>query len=140
MYDGVRVKNLTACLYTTVFCLRRLLIVLALMFLTGRNPYVLIYTFLIILSLNYLYLVEANVHTNVFMNRLELLSELSLIGVLYTALFFIKTNQLDAQVVWNSGLGTISVLAFSFIINFGFMMVSNLKKSYKQGKIQLIKH
>ena len=135
MYDGIRVKNSIACLYTTVFCLRRLLIVLALMFLTGRNPYVLIYTFLIIMSLNYLYLVEANAHTNVFMNRLELLSELSLIGVLYTALFFIKTNQLDAQVVWNSGLGTISVLAFSFMINFGFMMVSNLKKSYKQGKI-----
>ena len=99
MYDGMRTESPTSSLYTSVFCIRRLLIVIVLLYVRG-NEFLLIYMYLLIFSVNFFFLAEAQAHTEGFLNKLELLNELGLIGVLYNSLFFIKTNRLDAQVVW----------------------------------------
>lgn len=55
-------------------------------------------------------------------------------------LFFIKTNLLSALVVWEAGVGTIGVLGLMFLINFGYMFSTSLKKAILETKIQYIKH
>ena len=139
MYDGVRAHNLTAALFTTVFCIRRLVMVLALLLMKDGDPFTLIYIYLLIMSLNFFYLVVASAHTEAFLNELELINELCLICVLYTLLFFVKANQLDTEVVWRSGVGTISVLSFMFFINFGYMLAHNIAKTLQEGKAMYAK-
>lgn len=65
------------------------------------------------------------------MNWLEYINELSLIGLLYTMIFFDRTNQLDAKVVWEAGTGTIVVLSFCFFVNFAYLMTSSVRKMSK---------
>ena len=139
MYEDIKTDKLTSALYTTVFCIRRLLLVLALLFLKEKGETVIIYAFLLICSCNFAYLTRAMANNEQVLNKLELVNELGLMGVLYTMLFFIKTNQLSALVVWDAGVGTIGVLGFMFLINFGYMFTTSLRKAKNEAKLQLIK-
>ena len=60
------------------------------------------------------------------MNWLEYLNELSLIGILYTMLFFVRTNRLEALVVWDAGIGTIAILISCFVINLAYIAFSSV--------------
>ena len=140
MYEGIKTKKLESALYTPVFCLRRMLVVLALLFLKERDEFAMIYAFLIICSANFVYLTMAQANTEVILNRLEILNELGLIGVLYTMLFFIRTNTLDALVVWDAGVGTIAVLGFVFLLNFGYMFSNSVRKLIKESKEAYMNH
>ena len=92
MYEDIKTNKHTSALYTTVFCIRRLCLVLAILFLRDRGETVLIYAFIFICSVNFVYLTRAMANNEMILNKLELVNELGLIGVLYTMLFFIKTN------------------------------------------------
>ena len=140
MYEGIKTKKLVSALYTSVFCLRRMLLVLALLFLKEFDEFVMIYAFLFICSANFVYLTMAMANTEDVLNRLEIVNELGLIAVLYTMLFFIRTNTLDALVVWDAGVGTIAVLGFVFLLNFGYMFSNSVRKLIKESKEAYIKH
>mmetsp|Transcript_2855 Transcript_2855/g.3895 ORF Transcript_2855/g.3895 Transcript_2855/m.3895 type:complete len:96 (+) Transcript_2855:1830-2117(+) len=93
----------------------------------------LIYAYLLIFTVNFAYLTTAKANKERLMNWLEYLNELGLVGLLYAMLFFVKTNQLDAMVVWDSGTGTMTLLGFMFFVNFLYMMVNSLTKLIKQA-------
>lgn len=99
-----------------------------------------IYTYMLIFSANFCYLCEAMANHEQILNKLEIVNELGLIVLLYCMLFFIQTNQLDALVVWDAGAGTIGVLGAMFVLNFGYMFTTSLRKMWKEGKIEFIKH
>ena len=140
MYEGIKTEKLVSALYITVFCLRRMLLVLALLFLKEFDEFVMIYAFLFICSANFVYLTMAMANTVEILNKLEIFNELGLIAVLYTMMFFIRTNRLDALVVWDAGLGTIAVLGFVFLLNFGYMFSNSVRKLIKESKEAYIKH
>ena len=128
MYEGIKTEKLDSALYMTMFCLRRMLLVLALLFFKEFDEFVLIYAFLLVCSANFVYLTMAMANTEEILNKLEIFNELGLIAVLYTMLFFVKTNRLDALVVWDAGIGTIAVLGFVFLLNFGYMFSNSIRK------------
>ena len=58
MYEDIDVNRKVSALYTTAFCFRRLCIVVALLFLQ-EYPFWMIYSYMLIFSANFCYLVEA---------------------------------------------------------------------------------
>jgi len=58
LYEGVRTSSALPAIYIAVFCMRRLGMVLAIVFLKEK-PVTMIYTYLAIFSLNWIYLVHA---------------------------------------------------------------------------------
>ena len=136
MYDGIKTESALPAVYTAVFCLRRLLMVLAFVRLKDE-PVTMLYVFLGIFTLNFTYLTNARANTEVVANWLEYFNELCLVGVLYPMLFFVKTNMLEALVVWDAGIGTISMLGICFVVNFSYMVVTSIKKSCHQAKLQM---
>ena len=127
MYESIKIGRVLPAIYTPVFCFRRFAMVVTLIYLK-QYPFCLIYTYLAIYTINFIYLVHAKANEERIMNWLEYMSELSLIGLLYMMLFFVKTNQLDALVVWNAGIAAIVLLGTCFLINFLYLVVTSLRK------------
>ena len=61
LYDGIRTSSRIPMLYTAVFCIRRLLLVLVLLKLED-HPVILIYVYLAMFTGNFLYLVHGHAH------------------------------------------------------------------------------
>mmetsp|Transcript_26034 Transcript_26034/g.34836 ORF Transcript_26034/g.34836 Transcript_26034/m.34836 type:complete len:105 (+) Transcript_26034:569-883(+) len=102
-------------------------------------PLTMIYSYLLINSFYFAYLTNAQANTEPVMNYLEYLNELSLIGLLYAMLFFVKTNRLDSLIVWDAGIGAITVLSVCFFINLSYLVISSTRKSIQMGKLQVIR-
>ena len=99
-----------------------------------------IYCYMLLNSLYYIYLVHAESNKESVMNTLEYLNELSLLALLYAMLFYVKTNQLDALVVWDAGVAAIAILSTAFLINLGYLVVSSVRKSIRMGRLKVIRH
>ena len=98
-----------------------------------------LYVYLLVFTFNFAYLTNAMSNTDSVMNWLEYLNELSLIGMLYTMLFFVRTNQLESIIVWDAGVGTIAILALCFLSNLSYVVFSSISKSIYMGKLKLIR-
>ena len=103
MYVGQKTKKVTAMMYTTVFCLRRLFLVCTLLVLYDeRNEpgmgiwLILAYNGLQSLYLWYMALVVP--HEEPIHNRLEYFNELCLIMTQYTLVFFLVGNGISMEV------------------------------------------
>ena len=88
MYTGVRVKKLSALLYTTTFCVRRMGLVLAFVFLQ-ENTFWLMVAFNGLQSLYLWYIAMCKPHEEVIHNGLEIFNELCLITMQYFIIFYI---------------------------------------------------
>ena len=129
MYDSIKTNSMWPATYTFVFCLRRFLLVLTSIFLANPDrPWVMLYALLALFTVNFAYLTNAKANEEKVMNWTEYINEICLIGLLYTMLFFDRTNQLDADVVWDAGTGTIALLAFCFFINFAYLLMNSIRK------------
>ena len=140
MYDGIKTDKLKSALYTTVFCTRRLTLVLILLVMQEREPLILIYLYLLIFTLNFIYLTSAQANTEEFLNKLELFNEVGLMILLYTMFFFLKEMQLDTLFVWDVGTSMIGVLSVMFLINFSYMLFTSISKLCKKSKAKYQKH
>jgi len=138
MYEGIKTNRALPAVYTSVFCLRRFVLVIAFVILKDR-PFTMIYTYLAIYTVNFVYLVYAAANEERIMNWLEYMSELSVIGLLYMMLFFIRTNQLDALIVWDAGVGAIAILGMCFFVNILYLITSSCIKMRHQAKLILIR-
>ena len=96
MYSGIKTKYFSALMYTPVFCLRRLMLVCALLLLQEHSVW-LIYAFNLLQSLYFLYICAVMPHEEMIHNRLEQFNELSLIFMQYAMLFFIKEGNVDPE-------------------------------------------
>ena len=56
MYEDIKTNKLTSALYSTVFCIRRLCLVLAILLLKDKGDLVLVYAFIFVCSANFVYL------------------------------------------------------------------------------------
>ena len=59
MYEDIKTNKVIPALYTTVFCIRRLCLVLVILLLKDKGDTVLIYAFIFICSANFVYLTRA---------------------------------------------------------------------------------
>ena len=139
MYEDIKTKTPLPVLYTGLFCMRRFFLVIALLYLK-ESPQTMIYCYLMLNSLYFIYLVHAESNMEPVMNILEYINELSLIALLYAMLFYVKTNQLDALVVWDAGVAAIAILCTAFLINLGYLVVSSVLKSIQMGKLKVIRY
>ena len=89
LYEDIDTERVLPAIYTSVFCLRRFTMILAVVYLKNEAPFAMLYAFLGIYTINYCYLVHAEANNERIMNWLEYMSEVSLIGLLYMMLFFI---------------------------------------------------
>ena len=138
LYESIKTDRALPAIYTSVFCLRRFTMILAVIYLK-ESPFIMVYTLLGIYTANFCYLVHAKANEEKVMNWLEYLSELSLIGLLYMMLFFIRTNGLDALVVWDAGIAAIAILGSCFLVNICYLIVSGLIKMKQATKLKLIR-
>ena len=138
MYEGIKTDRALPAVYTSVFCLRRFMMVMALVFLKD-SPFTMIYLYLAIYTANFTYMVHAAANEERIMNWLEYMSELSLIGLLYMMLFFIRMNQLDALIVWDAGVGAIAILGTCFFVNILYLVTTSCIKMRQKAKLILIR-
>lgn len=59
MYEDIKTNKLTSALYNTVFCIRRLCLVLAILLLKDKGGLVLVYAYIFVCSANFVYLTYA---------------------------------------------------------------------------------
>lgn len=98
MYEGLRLQHGLALTYTSVFCLRRLLLVSIFMGLDGHG-YLLIVAFNCIQSLYLEYMAQVAPHEETIFNRLEYINELSLISVQYMMLMILLSKKVFVPAV-----------------------------------------
>ena len=96
MYLDINIDRMLAILYTAIFSLRRVLLVLFLLWLQPRKMVTLIYIYLALYSLNFWYLTHAWPHIESGLNFLECFNELCLIGLHYTMIFFVYGTKVSA--------------------------------------------
>ena len=138
MFDEIRTTSRISAIYTGIFCLRRLILVILLVNLHDR-PFSLIYAFLLVFTLNFIYLVHARANTEPIINMLEYFNEVCLIAILHLMLFFVRSNQLDGIAVWDAGIGVIVMISLMFFVNFLYLIVTSIKGLIKEAKLTAIK-
>lgn len=127
MYTGINIKKFSAFAYTSVFCLRRILLVCLFMALHNQ-------TIWLILSLNALqsfyfwYLTSVMPHEETIHNRLEILNELCIITMQYLMIFLINGSGIDPEVQWNVGTATMALVGFVFLVNFTFLIYLTINR------------
>ena len=83
-------------LYTLAFCLRRLLIVCALLWLQNKGVW-LILAFNLLMSIYLMYMVHAVPYEGHVHNKLEYFNELCLISMQYMMIFFVPGGLIEAD-------------------------------------------
>ena len=90
IYQGLKSDKFPALVYTPIFCIRRLFLVLTLLAL-NRHDYWLILAYNVIQSLYFVYIVLVRPHEASIHNWLECFNELCMIVVQYLIVFFISS-------------------------------------------------
>ena len=133
MFLGNRTKRQSTFLYHTVFCVRRLFLVLSFfIYYISKNPKV-IWCFLAIQSLYLLYIISNTPHNEDYFNNLEIFNEICIILLLYMSFGFWRNPDanftwLDSKTNWNCGYLAINIISVIFVLNFGTMIYMTVKK------------
>mmetsp|Transcript_44219 Transcript_44219/g.58692 ORF Transcript_44219/g.58692 Transcript_44219/m.58692 type:complete len:196 (+) Transcript_44219:538-1125(+) len=96
MYNGLRTKRKVALLYTSLFCMRRLLLVCSLLALQSRQVWLII-AFNGLQSGYFWYMALVRPHTETIHNRLEHFNELCLMTMQYLMFFFIAGGTVEPE-------------------------------------------
>ena len=151
LYDGIKTDSRLAAVYSAVFCLRRFLIVCALLYFRDRSTEIkgyenssmlkanLLYSYLLIFTLNYIYLVHAKANTESFVNMLEYFNEICMIFIIHVMLFFNTANQLASVVIWDAGIAMMALISFMFFWNFAYLVSGSIKGMIKGAKLAKIR-
>ena len=95
LYTGISTKRCIAIIYTAVFCLRRLALVLFLLWLGKSKDQALIYAYIAIYSAFLLYLSHAWPNEDPTMNRLEHFNEICVIALHYTMICYVYGTNIE---------------------------------------------
>ena len=127
MYTGIRTDRMSSLAYSSVFCLRRLLMVASLG-IFGRNEFFVIVIYLMIHSAHFLYMMDCAPHEENNYNSLEKLADFGLLALLYIMILFIVGSDFDPILQWDAGylLGAIILIIFS--ANLGYLIYLNILK------------
>ena len=116
MYNGIKQKKFRTLMYTSVFCLRRLLLVCALLVFKGKGIWVIL-AFMAIQTLYFWYMTRIVPHEEAIHNGLEYFNELCVILIQYMMIFFISGSGLDPELQWDFGIAVISIVGVVFGVN-----------------------
>ena len=120
MYQGINTKKFAALMYTSIFCIRRLLLVCTLLVLKlvlDIQGIWLILAYNGLQSLYFWYMTSVNPHVESIHNRLEYFNELCVISMQYTMIFFISGSGVDPEIQWNIGIAVMALVCFVFLVN-----------------------
>ena len=117
MYNGIKTKRFLSLMYTSIFCLRRLSLVIALLALRGHDIWV-IMMFQAVQTLYFWYMTSVTPHEEAIHNQLEYFNELCVIAIQHIMFFFIAGSGLDPELQWDFGTLVILIVAFVFAVNF----------------------
>ena len=113
-------------MYTQVFCIRRLLLVLMLLALHEKT-YWLLQVYMVIQSLYFGYLTNVKPHEAPMHNILECFNELGLIVIQYMMFFFL-VGTLEPENQWDYGTATTAIIAFVFLVNIIVLATITVKR------------
>lgn len=116
MYVGIKIKSVVTLLYTSVFCFRRFLLVIALL-IFGKNSVFVIVAYHVIQSFYFFYMTLARPHEERIHNYLELVNELCLILIQYMMVFFVTGSDMEPELQWDVGTFIIGIVGTIFLIN-----------------------
>ena len=139
MYVNIGVSRVITILYTAIFSLRRLLLVLFLLWLQERNLVVLSYAYFALYSLNFWYLTHAWPNLEKGINYLECFNELCLIGLNYIMIFFMYGTKVSPHDKWNAGLVAIVVIVVIYVTNICYLIVTTVTAICHRAKLSAIK-
>lgn len=138
MYTGLKTKQLVTLIYTAIFCIRRLLLVLTLLVLQNHQFWLLI-AFHTIQSIYFWYIYLTVPHDAHLYNRLEYLNEFCLIVMQHLLIFSVHGINADPYAQWDIGIATMGVTAFVFIVNLAALVFLSIKKLLFWLKVRKIK-
>ena len=102
--------------YTSVFCFRRLLLVVAFV-IFGKNVIFVIVAYNVIDTFYFWYMTSVVPHEENIYNRLEYFAELCIILILYMMIFFLTGSDLDPLLQWDIGNFVIGIVFTVFAVN-----------------------
>ena len=120
MYNGINTKKFTALMYTSLFCIRRLLLVCALLVLQlvlQLHGFWLILVYNGLQSLYFWYMTSVRPHEETIHNKLEYFNELCVITMQYCMIYFISGSGVDPKIQWNIGIAAMVLVGFVFLVN-----------------------
>ena len=120
MYSGIDTKKFLALMYTSIFCIRRLLLVctlLGLQLVLQTQGIWLILTYNGLQSLYFLYMTSVRPHEEKIHTKLEQFNELCVITMQYSMIYFLSGNGLDPKIQWDIGIAVMSLVGFVFLVN-----------------------
>lgn len=139
LYTGLNTNHRPAIMYTAVFCLRRLLLVLCLLWFDQNHNQVMIFVYIAIYSAFFIYLSHAKPNEEPSMNRLEHFNELCVIALHYTMLTFVYGTVIVPAMQWLAGNVAIGIIAIVFLVNMAYLVWSTVRKSIKWSRLRKIK-
>ena len=116
MYVGIKIKKMSSLMYTSVFCFRRLLLVLAFV-VFGKNVVFVIVAYNVISTFYFWYMTSVVPHEENIHNRLEYFDELCLILILYMMTFFLAGSDLDPMLQWDIGSFVMGIVFTVFVVH-----------------------
>ena len=116
MYGGIKIEKILTLIYTAIFCLRRLLLVVTLV-MFGKNVVFVIIAYNVIQTLYFWYMTSALPHEENIHNTLELFDELCLIAIQYMMVFFLTGGDVDPEFQWEVGTYIIGIVIAVFAVN-----------------------
>lgn len=117
MYAGIKIKKMVALTYTSVFCFRRLLLVVLFLAFRERSM-VLLYAYNALQSFYFWYITSVEPHEEAIHNRLEIFNEFCVIMLQYLMIFHLYGSEVDPELQWHVGTATMSLIGFIFFVNF----------------------
>ena len=133
MYQGLKITDFAYQFYLSVFCIRRLFLVFALL-LFYEKRFWLIIAYNGLQTLYYAYMVHFWPHEAPLDNWLEFFNEICLILLQYSMIFYIG-NTVDPLDQWKIGYCSMTVIAVIFFVNFAilvYLTIYKLKLWYKK--------
>ena len=120
MYNGINTKKFTALMYTSLFCIRRLLLVcilLSLQLILNTSGFWLIIAYNGLQSLYFWYMTSVRPHEETIHNKLEYINELCVISMQYSMIHFISGSGIDPKIQWNIGIAAMVLIGTVFLVN-----------------------
>ena len=85
--------------------------------------------------MNFAYLTSAKANQEPWLNRLEYFNEIGLIILVYNMVLFVPNFLQNQDLVWQSGLASLGLLAILFMANIIYLFVTTVRKIFLQTKL-----
>lgn len=138
LYEGFDTKRKIAIVYFSVFCFRRLSLVLCLLWLRNQLR-ILIHVYIVIYSGFFTYLAHAQPNIETSMNWLETFNEVAVVLLHYIMLFFVYGTAVEPATQWEAGNAAVTLIAVVFCANIVYLVLTVGRKIFKRRFLRQIR-